>query len=84
MMLSCKDISHKLSESCDRTLSLTERISVRAHLMMCGACRIMEKQMKIIRVLSQQTDERSSQELPSLPNDSRTRILGKLKEAIKK
>ncbi len=83
-MLSCKDLSHKLSESCDRKLSLTEKISVRMHLMICGACRIMEKQMKIIRALSHQTGEQSNQELPSLPNDSRTRILGKLKENIKK
>ncbi|MEE9492460.1 MAG: hypothetical protein V3W04_03680 [Gammaproteobacteria bacterium] len=40
--------------------------------------------MKIIRALSHQTGEQSNQELPSLPNDSRTRILGKLKENIKK
>lgn len=48
-MKTCKEVHHLVIEGQDRQLSLMERISVRVHLMMCGACRRFEAQMDFLR-----------------------------------
>ncbi len=48
-MKTCKEVHRLVSEGQDRPLSLMERISVRIHLMMCGACRRFEAQMDFLR-----------------------------------
>lgn len=48
-MKTCKEVHHLVIEGQDRPLSLMERISVRIHLMMCGACRRFEAQMDFLR-----------------------------------
>ena len=49
-MLSCKDVTHKLSESQDRELSLSERLQLEMHLAMCHGCRNFKKQMSFLRM----------------------------------
>ena len=48
-MLSCKDVTHKLSEAQDRELSLSERLQLEMHLAMCHGCRNFKKQMSFLR-----------------------------------
>ena len=49
-MLSCKDVTHKLSESQDRELALSERLQLEMHLAMCHGCRNFKKQMSFLRM----------------------------------
>ena len=49
-MLSCKDVTHKLSEAQDRELSLSERLQLEMHLAMCQGCRNFKKQMGFLRL----------------------------------
>lgn len=48
-MKTCKEVHRLVIEGQDRKLSLLERIAVRVHLMMCGACRRFEAQMDLLR-----------------------------------
>jgi len=50
-MISCKKASHLISEGMDRRLTLRESISLKMHLIMCGACKQVLKQLKGIRIL---------------------------------
>jgi len=49
-MLSCKEVTHKLSEAQDRELSLSERLQLEVHLAMCHGCRNFRKQMTFLRM----------------------------------
>jgi hypothetical protein len=48
-MLSCKEVSHLVSESLDRKLPLWQRIQVRLHLLMCRFCSRFRKQTLFLR-----------------------------------
>lgn len=48
-MLSCKDVTHVLSESQDRKLTLSERMALEMHLAMCKGCTNFRKQMNFLR-----------------------------------
>ena len=48
-MKTCKEAHRLVIEGQDRQLSLMERIALRVHLMMCGACRRFEAQMDFLR-----------------------------------
>lgn len=48
-MLSCKDATHLISESQERSLGRMERWGLRLHLWMCVSCRRFEQQMAMIR-----------------------------------
>ena len=48
-MLSCKDTSELVSRSMDEELSWRERVAVRLHLLVCGACRQFTAQMAFLR-----------------------------------
>lgn len=45
-MRRCERISRLVSEGMDRRLSIWERVSVRAHLLVCGACRRFRQQVR--------------------------------------
>ncbi|MFA5371746.1 MAG: zf-HC2 domain-containing protein [Sideroxydans sp.] len=48
-MLDCKHNTELLSQSYDRPTTLSERIAMRMHLLMCRGCRNFEKQLAFIR-----------------------------------
>ena len=48
-MLSCKDVTHLLSEGQDRKLTLGERVQMEMHLAMCKGCSNFRKQMDFLR-----------------------------------
>jgi hypothetical protein len=45
-MLTCKQASQLISQSLDHPLSLSNRIKLRFHLLICDACSRFRKQMK--------------------------------------
>lgn len=52
LKMTCEDTSPLISEMMDHTLPLSKRLRVRAHLAMCGMCRIYQKQLETIRNLA--------------------------------
>ncbi|PKO90752.1 MAG: hypothetical protein CVU16_09445 [Betaproteobacteria bacterium HGW-Betaproteobacteria-10] len=48
-MLSCKEITHLLSESQDRKLTLSEKMHLEMHLTMCKGCKNFKSQMSFLR-----------------------------------
>ncbi len=52
-MMNCKEATRLLSEKKDRTLTVTEKVSLKFHTMICSACRNFDKQMDAISVFAQ-------------------------------
>jgi hypothetical protein len=48
-MLSCKEVTHLLSEAQDRQLGLSEKMQLQMHLAMCQGCRNFRSQMDFLR-----------------------------------
>lgn len=48
-MLTCRQVSHLVSEAYDRRLGLLERWRLRLHLRVCEGCRNFEDNMKFLR-----------------------------------
>lgn len=61
MTMACKRATELMSQKIDRPLSLTERVSLRTHLMMCRYCRRCEQQLQM---LSRITGRRRQDEPP--------------------
>ena len=83
-MLSCKEVSIKVSESLDRKLTLRERLNVKLHLLMCQACQRMVRQMTLLRAVARRLT--SAEALPdtmqeTLSPEARQRILHGLQSA---
>ena len=51
MSRACRKATELISHSMDRELTTAERISLRCHLMVCGACRCYRSQLTTIRSL---------------------------------
>ncbi len=77
-MLTCKEVTHLISESLDRELPLSKRIGVRVHLSLCKFCRRYRRQLFFLRKACQDYQPKSEQEeIPpsaSLPPEARHRI----------
>jgi RNase P subunit RPR2 len=48
-MLSCKEVTHLLSEAQDRRLRLSERLGLSLHLAMCEGCANFRRQINFLR-----------------------------------
>jgi hypothetical protein len=48
-MLSCKEVTHLVSEAQDRHLSIAERLQLEMHLLICKGCANFRKQMDFLR-----------------------------------
>ncbi len=48
-ILSCKDVSHLLSQAEDRPMTRWESLRVKWHLAACEMCRAFERQMAFLR-----------------------------------
>ncbi len=84
-MLSCKQTSELVSKGLDKHLTITERLGVRIHLLMCRACTQYEKQLRFIRRatrrLSQGTEHGDQAATPLSP-EARERIKNALKQNL--
>lgn len=47
--MSCKEITHLLSESQDRKITVAERVHLEMHLAMCKGCKNFKSQMSFLR-----------------------------------
>ncbi|HPR07406.1 MAG TPA: zf-HC2 domain-containing protein [Denitromonas sp.] len=48
-MLSCKEVSHLVSQAQDRKLGIAEKMQLELHLAMCKGCSNLRKQMDFLR-----------------------------------
>jgi len=48
-VLNCHYATRMISEAQERRLGMLERLSLRAHLVMCNACRRFERQLPLLR-----------------------------------
>lgn len=81
-MFNCREVSQLVSEAMDRELSLTKKMGVRFHLMMCRYCARFGDQLTRIRdmIHAQQEDN-----IPSLTMDDKVKArLNQLIEQRKK
>ena len=46
---SCRRATMLISASLDRQLNRRERLALRMHLLLCGPCRLFQKQMRLLR-----------------------------------
>ena len=51
-MLNCQKVTELLSESQERSLSLTERMPLQIHMMMCSGCRNFSLHLDSIRKIT--------------------------------
>jgi hypothetical protein len=49
-MLSCKEVTHLVSQGLDRRLSPGERLRMRLHFLICRGCTRFQQQMHFLRV----------------------------------
>lgn len=60
--LSCREASRLISESKDRTLGLTEQVSLRLHMGLCTACTRFNRQLDFLREALQRRSDRDDDE----------------------
>ncbi len=48
-MLTCHDVTRLVSESQDRDLSLSEKVSLKVHLWVCTGCKNFSQQIPFLR-----------------------------------
>jgi predicted anti-sigma-YlaC factor YlaD len=76
----CKEASQLQSDGFERKLTFGERIQLRIHLFICGACRNYSDNIKLLHtVLRDLRKEERVDETISLPEKDRTRISEALK-----
>jgi len=56
MMMTCKEVSHLVSQGLDRKLGFAERVALRLHLAICDGCTNFNKQMAFLRRAMQRLD----------------------------
>jgi predicted anti-sigma-YlaC factor YlaD len=86
-MLTCKETAQLVSERLDRKLSLWQRINLRLHLMMCGACSAYRRQVETLnRIVRRRFDESSvgatATDAPACPEQTKRRITESLREQL--
>lgn len=86
-MLTCKETAQLVSEGLDRKLSLWQRMNLRLHLMMCGACSAYRRQVETLnRIVRRRFDESAvdatATEAPGCPEQTKRRITESLREQL--
>lgn len=83
-MLSCRQASHLVSQSREQRLPLRQRLSLRLHLMLCGACRQFALQLKMLRRVARQYGARiENDEHLRLSKDARGRIAQAMQQQVR-
>ncbi len=77
-MLTCKEVTHLVSQSLDRQMPFRTRVGVRMHLAMCRFCRRYRRQLLFLRKVGRWVPSRlegnGAPPLATLPPDARRRI----------
>lgn len=77
-MLSCKEITHLVSESLDRPLPFRQRLAIRLHVLLCKLCNRYRRHLLFIRDTVRRHPERleypDSPCPPPLSPEARERI----------
>jgi len=86
-MLTCKQTARLVSEGLDRKLSLWQRMNLRLHLMMCGACSAYRRQVETLnRIVRRRFDESAfdatATDAPACPEQAKRRITESLRERL--
>ena len=77
-MLTCKQASQLISQSLDRPLSLSSRIELKFHLLICDACSRFKKQLNRLRIALQDLRQATENDRDiTLPAEAKVRILDK-------
>lgn len=77
--LNCRESARLISESNDRELSWPDRLGLRLHLCICGACRAYRHSILILREMMRRSGQIPfSDDSEGLPDAARDRILEKL------
>jgi hypothetical protein len=79
----CREAAHLISEAVDRELPLLDRVGLRLHLYLCGACRRYQRSIDMLRRLMNAAAENSPPSggdgrCDGLPSAAKERILRKL------
>lgn len=79
-MPTCRDAARLQSEALDRKLSLSKRVGLWLHLLICKWCRRYGKQIRFLREAAQEHCEDLTEGVPqSLSADARERIRQRLR-----
>lgn len=86
-MLTCKETARLVSEGLDRKLSLWQRMNLRLHLTMCGACSSYRRQVETLnRIVRRRFDESTvdvtATDAPACPEQSKRRITKSIREQL--
>lgn len=92
-MLTCKETARLVSERLDRKLTAWQRINLRMHLMMCGACSAYRRQIETLnRVIRERfadpsqppgnQDPPGKPATPACPDTTKQRITRALRERL--
>lgn len=85
VQLSCEEASQLASDSMDRDLTRSERWALRIHTFVCGSCRRLLQQLKILRAAAEKMPESAQQQLhealPHLSAERKRQIKQLLAEA---
>lgn len=78
-MLSCKQASRLVSQSLERKLPYRERVALFLHLMVCDACTLFSRQLRLLRQAIQRIGRNVEQDTQIvLSDEARKRIADKL------
>lgn len=69
-MVNCKKASELVSKKMDRELSFIEKISLKFHVLICGACTMFEKEAALISDCMKKNNEN----IPSLGEEKKKAI----------
>lgn len=69
-MLNCKEATRLISEGLDHRLSMWQRINLRLHVMMCGACSAYKRQIEGLHRIVGLRRQRAEGTAPDMISDA--------------
>ena len=60
-MMICRDATRLMSEAQERPLSITERVSLKLHVIMCSGCHNFKDQMNTLRLMTRAYAKRKNE-----------------------
>jgi len=60
-MINCRNATRLLSEAQERPLSITERMALKLHVIMCSGCQNFKDQMETLRLMTRAYAKRKNE-----------------------